>query len=300
MTDALTLSSAAVQVTLVPDFGARITSLTDLRSGRDWVVPGPLIGGQSDDATFGGAESRGWDECFPTVAPCESAEWKRRLRDHGDIWGRPTQCTQVADGIKSTFSGDGFHFQRRLMLQDDVLHITYVCENNGADRFPYMWSQHCLLATSSDDTLFVTGAQAMDVTAVLGQRTPPQRQFIWPAFDDQRSDLTRIEDVEAGWAMKAYAPVGGKVAAGVQGPNGGIEFEWHGDEIPFLGLWLDYGGWPAGASQHQIAIEPTTAPTDDLVSAQTTGHERWLNPSESHTWTLSIRLTQSKNTETKS
>jgi hypothetical protein len=77
----------------------------------------------------------------------------------------------------------------------------------------------------------------------------------------------------------------------VTGPTGGIRFDWSGAGIPAFGLWLDYGGWPPGAPVHQVALEPTTAPADDLTQAEAMGHARQLAPGETHRWSVRITLT---------
>lgn len=72
----ITLMSDRMRLTLEPDFGARITSLTDLlRSGRQWLVKGPCTGGADDQAGYGVAEARGWDECFPTIGKGHNPVW---------------------------------------------------------------------------------------------------------------------------------------------------------------------------------------------------------------------------------
>lgn len=296
MQSELTLANETIAVTLAPDFGARVTGLVDLRSGRDWLVKGPLAGADDDGAIFGGAEARGWDECFPTVAPCQDANWARSLRDHGEIWGRETACEAGAEAVSFTYHGDRYKFQRTLTLNGDRLNIDYQVHNTGTEPFPYMWSQHCLLATTPKDRLFVNGTGPFDVTGVISGRAP--ERFSWPEFSQDRSDLQTIEGIDAGWAMKAYAPARDHIRVGVNGPIGGISFEWSREQMPYVGLWLDYGAWPADRPSHQIAIEPTTAPADDLASALTKDAARWLRGGDSHSWSISIRLTTNKSMET--
>ena len=58
----------------LPELGAKIISLRDLRNGRDGC--GRPTGFRSNGMRYGTsyiekADTGGWDECFPTVAPCE-------------------------------------------------------------------------------------------------------------------------------------------------------------------------------------------------------------------------------------
>lgn len=295
MQSELNLTNEIIALTLAPDFGARVTGLVDLRSGRDWLVKGPLVGVSDDDAVFDGVEARGWDECFPTVAPCDDMTWGRSLRDHGEIWGRKTVCEASPEAVSFAYHGDRYKFLRTLTLNGDRLNIDYQVHNTGTDPFPYMWSQHCLLATTPKDRLFVNGTGSFNVTGVIGSDRP--KQFAWPEFSQDRPDLQMIESIDAGWALKAYAPARDHIQVGVNGPIGGISFEWSRDQIPYVGMWLDYGAWPGNAPVHQIAIEPTTAPADHLASAITKDAARWLNGGDSHSWCISIRLTENASTE---
>ena len=97
-----------------------------------------------------------------------------------------------------------------------------------------------------------------------------------------------------GFALKAYAVAHDTASAAVVGPNGGIRFDWLARDIGAFGLWLDYAGWPPGAPVHQIALEPTTAPVDDLAQADRIGKARLLAPGKSHHWSVRITMTPAK------
>lgn len=288
----LHLANDRVAVTVLPTFGARVSALTDVATGRNWLIDGPPVGSADADAVFGGAEACGWDECFPTVAPCEQAPDGRMMRDHGDLWGRPWQCRRDAQSIQSVFAGEGFRFVRELQLTDDGLAASYSVANTGAQTMPYLWSQHCLLATEPDERISIDGVGPMTVTGGWQAGTPVATGcFDWPELATGLPNLDRIRASSAQFAIKAYASALGRVSAGVTGCRGSISLSWNADEIPFIGLWLDYGGWPQEAPVHQIAIEPTTAPADHLAGALGQGRARLLSPDETHRWTIDISLT---------
>ena len=81
---------------VVSEVGARVVSLRDVRRDREWLVQGEppseleQMAWATEDATFSGRESFGWDECLPTTSACRDplATDGRDLRDHGDQWGR--------------------------------------------------------------------------------------------------------------------------------------------------------------------------------------------------------------------
>ncbi len=270
----LQLKNNRVEVTVNPDFGARVTSFIDRRSGRDWLVAGDCIGSPLNQAVFGGQEARGWDECFPTVAPCVSSHWGRDLRDHGDLWARPWNCRQSEETIFGEYVDPDFRFERELTLLSNGLATHYKVTNIGSKPLPYLWSQHCLLACHPEERILLQG---IDLTQLSNE----------PAYLDQ------IFGMESGYFHKSYSWVQDHAEVGIEGHDGGIRFSWSEQDLPCLGLWLDYGGWPFDEPVHQVALEATTAPADDLAQAINQKHERWIAPGEHHHWKVIVNFTPS-------
>lgn len=255
---------------VAPQFGARVVSLIDRRTGRQWLVPGAMV----ETPSYLAEAARGWDECFPTVSSCASAP-----RDHGDLWGRPVRM----EGSEAIWDGPGWRFRRRLRAEGARLWARYRVENTGAVPLPWMWSQHLLVDPRPGDRIVLDGFD----TVIRGGEPVD-----WPHIAGR--DLTRCGGIEDGFAVKLYARARpGQVTAAVQGPDGGLALGWDGAAMPALGLWLDYGGWPPppGAPVVQVALEPTTACADDLDSALTRGEGRYLSPGATEAWTITLDLT---------
>ena len=110
--------------------------------------------------------------------------------------------------------------------------------------------------------------------------------------DGRTTDLSRIGGVEAGTALKAYARAASLdgPAIAIQPDGAGLAIEWDRQAAPFLGVWIDAGGWPAGTGRHQVALEPTTAPHDDLASAVAAGSAAWARVDRDVTWWTTLRL----------
>jgi len=269
---AIQLQNERIAITLEPDFGARVTTLVDRRTGRNWLVPGELNGSQKDDAVFGGQEACGWDECFPTVAPCASATWKRSLRDHGDMWGRPWATNMINKAVHCEYAGTGYQFRRQIKLSGNTVIVNYQVENISETEIPYLWSQHCLLACEPGEQIVLDGIENLD-----GRDAAP--------------DLGPIRAADANYASKSYGRIKKLASVGINGDEENIRISWSATAVPFFGLWLDYGGWPTDAPVHQIAFEPTTAPADDLNEAIGQSNEVWLAPSDVHRWQVTFELT---------
>jgi hypothetical protein len=270
----ISFASDRIRLTVDPAFGARVTSLWDLQANREWLVAGPC----EDGDVYNGTQARGWDECFPTVAPCQDADWGD-LRDHGLLWGRPWDVTRVGNRLEATYREDRFVFHRALRLDGASLRADYAVENCGGRAFAWMWSQHALLAAQKGERITVE---------VAHDWTDGVHPVAWPI--DKGRDLTKVEGTEARFAQKLYARMDADATAALVGPSGGISFQWSGLDTPYLGIWIDWGGWPETAPVHQLALEPTTAPAHGLDGARRKGAARHLDPGTHARWTVTITL----------
>lgn len=287
-----TLSNDRVELVIDPAFGARVTALTDLASGRQWLVAGECTGAQGNSAPYLGNEARGWDECFPTVAPCRTSAWGD-LRDHGVLWGRRWDVEVSGNAACATHSGGRFEFGKTLSLRGNEVVADYSVLNTGSDPFPYMWSQHCLLQLKPGDRIEVTGsAEGFAVSdGIRSGRALVPGKIDWPKLAGTELDLSEVLGVEEEMAVKLYAHTPEGCAAGASGPDGGIRFRWERGAIRALGLWFDYGGWPPDDPVHQVALEPTTAFADDLAEAESMSRALVLEPGNRHEWSVRVELT---------
>lgn len=287
------LSNEYMSLSIVPGFGARIIELIDKRTGRDWILPGSLDVDTAEDAVYGSAQATGWDECFPTVAPCEAGDlaWAEKLRDHGALWGRPWVCTFNEDSVLAIRSTEQFQFQRRLQLKGSRIQIDYTLDNRMPVSMPWLWSQHCLLNTTSADSISLSGMGSCTSSyLVKHEEVHPNRDFTWPELGSEFHDLSLIKECDAQFALKAYAPVMGDFRAVVGDEQGQLSYTFSSSCVPFVGIWLSYGGWPDADGVHQIAIEPTNAPVDDLRSALDANHSVILPADCSTSWSVSVSL----------
>jgi len=271
------IASSDLVLRVVPDFGARVTELVDRRSNRNWLVPGPCSGSTGGNAKYGAVEACGWDECAPTVAPCPDPDWECDLRDHGDLWGRPWKAEIRQDGIDCVYSEERFTFSRSLTLQGRRLVCQYSMAATGTRTLPFMWSQHMLLATRPGEEIRFEG---------VGN---------WTEYGKVPATHT-VQGTEASLVSKSYGSVSKRAKAWIEGKNGSIQLSWNASDAPFCGLWLAFGGWPdPKAPLHQMAIEPTSAPADDLSGARRLGHARFLKPGEEISWQIEVTVLPPEN-----
>ncbi len=286
------LDNGTLRLRIEPEFGGRVSELTDLRAGRNWLVPGPALGSPGQDAVFGVEQARGWDECFPSAAACRVDAWPMALRDHGEFWARPVHVESSLESVTLRGQAGPLRFERALELDGDRLSLTYRVVNEGPATMPYLWGQHLLIAPEDDDRLHLPGIDSLDAAFLShGGRVLATGPVAFP--DPQRDALPvldRVHPLTANFAAKFFAAVSGEAEARVVGRRGAFVLHWDAKVAGHLGLWLDYGGWPAEAPVSQISLAPSTAPMESLADAVAKDNAKWLRPGETHEWTVTIRI----------
>ena len=288
------LGTAQVALALSP-VGGRIVSLVDLRSGRDWVHCWSADQPEATDDVYDATTAGGWDECLPTVAAqvADCPPWGR-LRDHGEVWGRPaTVIARDATSCTLSWSVTPLEFRRTLRLAGGRIDLAYHLANHGPQPVPWLYSQHALLAVRPGDRISLSGIGALTPAWTSG---PPFSRLphdaVWPNIP------TGAEDPGHGagggdWAAKLFAPATGDVTARLVSDEGSISFRWQADgPLRHLGLWLNHGGWPMGGGLHHVAFEPATCACDGLADAVAKGVAAILAPGQSTGWTMTVELQQ--------
>lgn len=291
----LTIENSDLRVEADTAFGARILSLVDLRSGRDWMAKGPQSTKIGEDAIYLADEAVGWDECFPTVAPWDASGtgFGRKLRDHGDLWGRPfTVDAHSERSLTLSRTNKSFRFTRHLSLNASVLTAHYEVENLADTAMPFMWALHGLLAVTPEDRIVMTGVNQVAASYVSRNgQTIASPQLTWPGPNAETGiALDAVRPAASHFAAKLYASHIPAARASIGGRNGWLELAWDNAEIAHLGLWLNYGDWPDTGDVHHIALEPTTAPVDHLGQALEQGSAVVLDPGASKTWRVTLTL----------
>ena len=315
--ETLVLDNDRVRVVVVPALGARVISLVDRFTNRDWLVQGEppdavtLAAWEHEEAVFDGAAAYGWDECLPTVAPCPDPldAAAAPLRDHGELWGRPCDVREEAGALVALWRGTrrSYRFTRRLRLDGAAVVAEYELHNDGADELPVLWSMHPLLALAQGSVFEVEGLASVRVADAVG--VPLARgHAAWPeapALDGGMLALDTVGAPDSGVALRMFGgwelygswdSVSGEglpgVAAVVQ-PDGSIlDVAWYAPICPNLGIWRSDGGWPPApaAPRVQHALEPTTSPDDELSTAIANGRALVVAPAERVAWSVTLRV----------
>ncbi|AXC11788.1 hypothetical protein ACPOL_2466 [Acidisarcina polymorpha] len=304
MTERLILSNESLSVEVLPEFGAKVSSMRLLPEGEE-LLQQPLrpYAPRTRTMAFEEGDASGIDECIPTVSACDVEFGGNCLPvpDHGDFWRIPFASRREAEEL--VLEATGFtlplRFEKRFALEGTRLRIDYRLENVGRQSLPFLWSAHPGFAVEPGDRILLPDSvKEINVWHSGGGRLgAPGQVHSWPHTHDaadQSVDLSLAGGPEDGVGDKlfAVAPREGWVALERRRLRKRIEVRFDPAWASFLGLWLAFGGWPAGQAQRQhcVALEPCTAPADSLATALERGLARILEVEAWFEWKIEIHV----------
>lgn len=304
------LANDRISLTTLPDIGGKIASLRNERTGREWLWRNPNLPLRlpeygADYSTQ--MDSGGWDEILPTVGPCQLA-WGDEpitLPDHGEVVGLPWRVTAQADAGPSVLLGMTvdcralpLRLERRIRLgvADDTFLVHYRLENRSDVALPWFWAAHPLLQLEAGMHLTVPRGTTFNVASSITRDLPERTDFVWPDVPmntGQMMDLSVVPNTEDPtlhpFAAKlfSYGMPEGEVAVATAGGER-LLIDWDPQEIPYVGLWINYHGWSGAGLPpcFNLGVEPTTTPCETLKEAMSAGFACWLGARDTWEWRL--------------
>jgi len=287
-TSGITLRNERLRVHVLPEEGGRITSFFDVRSRIEFLLqpsepygqPGPL----DPWDCFENSACAGIDDCLPSVGACGPETPGGPVPDHGDFWRLRWNVVSTSESDSVSMAATGYSrpllFEKQLVLHDSSLEIRYRIRNMEDTPVPFLYALHPLFAIDPGDRI----ALPPEVSTVqvessrLGRVGVPRSVIDWPKPGGAGSslDLSRTEAISASTAEMLYTS---RLQAGWCGlyriqSGQGIAVRFDTRQLPYLGLWLCYGGWPEDPTrprQYAVAFEPTVAPWGMLSDALQNG-----------------------------
>lgn len=294
------LSNDCLSVQISPEEGGRISSLQSKVTGVEFLTQSTnrhirLEPGY--DAQFQHGACAGIEECLPTVGACDDRTAGGPVPDHGDFWQLSWRVTeQSADRI--VLSATGFSrplfFQKTVALRDVGLSIRYHVQNIAETDTSFLYACHPLFAVEAGDRIALpseinTLQLTYSRTGCLGQTG----NFVsWPGEGLDTVLPNNAEEADMFYSRQTKT---GRCGLYRTRSKQGLILSYSSGVLPYLGLWLCYGGWPGGQSpqQYAVAIEPTTAPCNTLKQAQAARLARLLLPGDHLDWELTFQPTSS-------
>ena len=300
---AVVLENDHLRAVLLPDWGAKTISLVHRPSGYEtlWQNPAAAFARTGYGASYGDGEFAGFDEMFPTISRCfyESPPWAGvEVPDHGEVWTIPWEAA-LGDG-EATFSVSGVRFPYRLdktvYLDGDRLVARYVAFNASNAPLDFIWAAHPLFNASEGMKFIVPAAMREVINAVPGPTLGGYgMRYAFPQARRADGSVVALDRVPArnatGFQKYWFA---GKAAEGWCILHDGrrslsIGLSWPVDTVPWLGMWLNEGGY---GGQYNIAPEPATAAMDRVDFSKMWGMGSVLEPGARREWHLTITVSE--------
>jgi len=280
----IVLCNDQLRVHVLPDEGARIASFFDTQTNLELLLQPskpyrwPASLGLWD--RFENSACAGIDECLPSIAASGPETPGGPVPDHGDFWRLNWTVIARSGNASVSLQATGYSrpllFEKHLHLHTSALEIHYRIRNLHDDPIPFLYGLHPLFAIDPGDRIVLPP----EVSALLvgysrlGRLGPPRTLIQWPNHEGVASapDLSRTQNVAASTADMLFTD---RLSSGWCGLyrariGQGIALRFDTAKLPYLGLWLCYGGWPDDETlprQYAVAFEPTVAPWGTLSTA---------------------------------
>ncbi len=287
-TSGITLHNERLRVRVLPEEGGRITSFFDMKSKIEFLLqPSELYRRpRSLDRwdRFENSACAGIDDCLPSAGACSPQTLGGPVPDHGDFWRLPWDVLRASESNQVSMAATGYSrpllFEKHLILHASALEIHYKIRNIADTPVPFLYALHPLFAIDPGDRIVLP--PEVDTVKVESSRSGrfgvSGSLITWPKPGGPGSalDLSRTGAISASTAEMLYT---GRLQAGWCGiyraqRRQGIALRFDPRQLPYLGLWLCYGGWPEDATrprQYAVALEPTVAPWGTLSAALENG-----------------------------
>jgi galactose mutarotase-like enzyme len=201
--------------------------------------------------------------------------------------------------MSATGFSRALRFSKQVSLNDDTLCIVYRTENVSSRVESFLYACHPLFAVSAGDLIFLPSeVRELRLDYSRGNRLGSSGATIaWPnPQPGTRLDIAGRPD--AGTAEMFYTDRLREGCCSIYRNATGqtLEISFDPRRLPYLGVWLCYGGWPDGGSgvqQYAVALEPTTSGCNTLSAAQRGGSAVTLDSGETFDWEIRFRVRDS-------
>jgi galactose mutarotase-like enzyme len=306
----LVLVNSRLIVTVLPAMGGKISGIERKKTGTQFLqqAEGNYHNVQLPEygQDFMPPYAAGFDDCFPTVSSC-SVSFNGEtidLPDHGELWTSRWEVEQSGPGVKLTTYGKklDYRFTKWIQLDGDSIIIRYRVENVGKSAIPFIWSSHPLLNVDPGDELMLHS----EINEVLVDGMTEEEigkfgdRLSWRDLKSNLLpfDLSVVQPIKTDFAGKFFSEKLQTGAAGIyrKQTDETLLFKFDTAAIPYLGIWLCYGGWPEKSEKKDltVALEPCIGRPDSLKRAIEWGESLEIKCSELAEWSLEITIEDGK------
>jgi len=307
--EAVTVDTGSLALSLIPDLGGKVSSLRDTRSGREWLWRHPRMAyAQVPHGSnyITQADTGGWDECFPSVAPCRYpvGPWQgAAIQDHGELWSQParlkTETLNKTVKLITTWEGVvlPYTFERTITLVRDsaIIHSDYVVHNQSYAPLSFIWCAHPLLAIELGMTLHLPAQATFNVWASVPPDLLEQERYTPSGTLPIDSALGSVDCTlqRTGKALKLWSNPLNAGHASLRASNGALEMRWDKAKLPQVAVWMNLGAWAGdgGEPYFNLGLEPCIGAQDSLEEAVNEGNLYQTVPAGGeYRWWMEIEL----------
>jgi len=265
---AVVLENRNLRVVVLPELGGRIWSVRYKPHDRELLWHNPRIPPQSAPfgAVFDNAWCGGWEEMFPSPAPCVIQG--ESYPDHGEVWCVPWKDTASTDRgsvsllltCDARISAVQLQKQITLRAEESCLEVSYSLRNPTLADFPFIFALHPAFAVTPGCRIdFPPMTVELDPT-YLGTLTGVASPFAWPnaTRNGKAVDLRHVPPHSSGEVYFFYGRGFQEGWCAVTDPASRLTWGLVFSPQFFRACWLfaSYGGW----RNHDLAIlEPSTS-----------------------------------------
>lgn len=298
------LRSASLHVEIEPEQGGRVSSIRSLRSGTEFLTQSlrrnPTVA--SMEARFEMGFCAGIEECLPSVGRCDAGTLGGPVPDHGDFWQIPWHVAD-SNGAQATLWSEGFsrplRLEKTLEVNGDSMYLRYVVRNIGEDPTSFLYAWHPLFKVDPEDKVWLPDeVKALRIDYSRFDRLGRKSDAVgWPGTETG-VDLSQVLAPEAQTADMLYTSRLQRGLCRLERKRSGesLELSFDVERLPYLGVWLCFGGWPGNGYAHQqyaVALEPTSSPWNTLEEAQRFGQAVILDPDAVYSFVIQLRVSTS-------
>jgi galactose mutarotase-like enzyme len=297
------LESDRFRVVVLPRVSGKIVSLVDLATNEEllWRNPERPYREPNYGDSFSDYDMSGWEDCLPNISGGQYPEhpWNGvELPDHGEVWTIPWDGRVDGDALELSVHGVRlpYRFEKRISIEDDAVRLTHRMINPTAYPMRYIWATHPLFAIRPGMRIALPDGVKMRIDSSVGWRLGGYLDELpWPNATDASGDpvaLDEIGDVASGFADKLYTTSVSEGWCGLYDPatRRAIALTFDPDELPYIGVWINQGGYPgSGAPGYNVGLEPCAGYPDALDVAAERGDAATIEPGEQREWTIAFR-----------
>jgi hypothetical protein len=302
------LENKFLSISVIPASGSKIYDFIFKQSGNNFAWHSPITPLKRPvyGASFIPYDSGGFDEMLPTVEECT---WRGiHLPDHGETWMSGWKVLEKKSNGKETslktscnLKAYPLNITRKVTLKEfeSRLQLYYKIKNTDKEEWEYIWAFHGSVSPGGSvgkgTRIYLPEGTRLNIWDSKGERLGKMGDWIeWPISKDKdrkEINLSLMGDHTLGFADDIFTDKlkEGWVAASNIKNEEFIALNFPVDKIPYVGLWIDQGGW---RGYTQLGLEPTNTAGASLNKAVKDYLKKYdkLKGGESREFTLYISV----------